>query len=308
MTAAAPATGLVVAATRAELAVALDALRSKGSRIALVPTMGALHEGHRALVTRAAALTDAVVVSIFLNPLQFAAGEDLARYPRTLDSDLALCAAEGVAVVFAPMADEVYPGGEPMVRVAAGGLGEILEGASRPGHFDGVLTVVAKLFGLVRPDVAVFGEKDAQQLRLVRQMVDDLDIPVRIEAVPIVRTTEGLALSSRNKYLDGPAMHAALALSRSVAAAQAAGAAGRTVEEVLSVARQELRAEQEIDVDYCVLVDPESFAHLAPGAGGPGLLLVAAKVGATRLIDNAVVDLGGAVAYDGGTVDVGAAP
>jgi pantoate--beta-alanine ligase len=308
VTAAAPATGLVVAATRAELAVALDALRSKGSRIALVPTMGALHEGHRALVTRAAALTDAVVVSIFLNPLQFAAGEDLARYPRTLDSDLALCAAEGVAVVFAPMADEVYPVGEPMVRVAAGGLGEILEGASRPGHFDGVLTVVAKLFGLVRPDVAVFGEKDAQQLRLVRQMVDDLDIPVRIEAVPIVRTTEGLALSSRNKYLDGPAMHAALALSRSVAAAQAAGAAGRTVEEVLSVARQELRAEQEIDVDYCVLVDPESFAHLAPGAGGPGLLLVAAKVGATRLIDNAVVDLGSTVAYDGGTLDVGAAP
>jgi len=169
VTAAAPATGLVVAATRAELAVALDTLRSKGSRIALVPTMGALHEGHRALVTRAAALTDAVVVSIFLNPLQFAAGEDLARYPRTLDSDLALCAAEGVAVVFAPLADEVYPRGEPTVRVAAGGLGEILEGASRPGHFDGVLTVVAKLFGLVRPDVAVFGEKDAQQLRLVRQ-------------------------------------------------------------------------------------------------------------------------------------------
>jgi pantoate--beta-alanine ligase len=288
-------TGLVVAATRAELAVALDALRSKGSRIALVPTMGALHEGHRALVTRAAALTDAVVVSIFLNPLQFAAGEDLARYPRTLDSDLALCAAEGVAVVFAPMADEVYPSGEPMVRVAAGGLGEILEGASRPGHFDGVLTVVAKLFGLVRPDVAVFGEKDAQQLRLVRQMVDDLDIPVRIEAVPIVRTTEGLALSSRNKYLDGPAMQAALALSRSVAAAQTAGAAGRAVDEVLSVARQELRAEHEIDVDYCVLVDPETFAPLAPGAGGPSLLLVAAKVGATRLIDNAAVNIGSTV-------------
>ena len=170
--------------------------------------MGALHEGHRALVARASMLADAVVVSVFLNPMQFAPGEDLGRYPRTFASDLALCEAEGVAVVFAPDADEVYPS-EPMVRVAAGGLGAVLEGASRPGHFDCVLTVVAKLFGLVQPEVAVFGEKDAQQLALVRRMVHDLDIPVSIEGVPIVRTPEGLALSSRNRFLDAKQRRAA---------------------------------------------------------------------------------------------------
>ena len=188
-------------------------LRAAGATVALVPTMGALHEGHRALVARAAALADAVVVSIFLNPLQFAPGRGPRPLPAHARQRPRTVRAEGVAVVFAPLADEVYPAGEPMVRVAAGALGEVLEGASRPGHFDGVLTVVAKLFGLVRPDVAVFGEKDAQQLALVRQMVRDLDIPVGIEAVPIVRTAEGLALSSRNKYLDEPAAReAALAL------------------------------------------------------------------------------------------------
>jgi pantoate--beta-alanine ligase len=197
-------------------------------------------------------------------------------------------------VVFAPSTDVVYPAGEPSVRVAAGPLGAILEGASRPGHFDGVLTVVAKLFGLVRPDVAVFGEKDAQQLALVRQMTTDLDLPVRIEAVPIVRTAEGLALSSRNKYLDGPAKHAALALSRSVASARSAAAAGGGVGAVLAAARRELAAEGGIEVDYCVLVDPETFADKAVDVGGSALLLVAAQVGATRLIDNGVVELAAA--------------
>ncbi len=289
----------VVAETRAELAAALATLRAGGASgtstatVALVPTMGALHEGHRALVARARTLTGAVVVSVFLNPMQFAPGEDLRRYPRTFASDLALCAAEGVAVVFAPDADEVYPFGEPMVRVAAGELGAVLEGASRPGHFDGVLTVVAKLFGLVQPEVAVFGEKDAQQLALVRRMVRDLDIPVSIEAVPIVRTPAGLALSSRNKYLDEEAAEAALALSGAMAAAASAAAGGGSVDAVLGVAQHVLAAEAGIDVDYCVLVDPVSFDPLVPAATGRGLLLVAAKVGTTRLIDNADLVLTG---------------
>jgi pantoate--beta-alanine ligase len=286
---------LLVAATRAELAAALGDTRAKGASIALVPTMGALHEGHRALVARAGMVADVVVVSIFLNPLQFAPGEDLARYPRTLESDLALCAAEGVGVVFAPLTDDVYPAGEPMIRVSAGPLGAILEGASRPGHFDGVLTVVAKLFGLVRPDVAVFGEKDAQQVALVRRMVDDLDIPVRIEAVPIVRTPQGLALSSRNKYLDGPAQEAALALSHAVAEAELAAARGASAVKVRGAAQEVLDAEPGVDVDYCALVDPVSFADLPAAVAGRGLLLVAARVGTTRLIDNAVIELEGSV-------------
>ncbi|MGN6129671.1 MAG: 4-phosphopantoate--beta-alanine ligase, partial [Nocardioidaceae bacterium] len=177
----------VVARTRAELASALEATRRAGGRVALVPTMGALHAGHAALMCsarRELADTDAVVVSVFVNPLQFGAGEDLDRYPRTFDADLAVCAAHGVDVVFAPTVEEVYPGGEPQVTVEPGPLGGVLEGASRPGHFRGVLTVVAKLFGLTRPDLAFFGEKDYQQLALVRRMVADLCLPVDVRGVP----------------------------------------------------------------------------------------------------------------------------
>lgn len=290
----------LVARTRAELAAALGELRAAGARIALVPTMGALHEGHRALIARAGELADAVVVSIFLNPLQFAPGEDLGRYPKTFATDLELCRAEAVAVVFAPTPDEVYPDGEPMIKVAAGALGAVLEGASRPGHFDGVLTVVAKLFGLVRPDVAVFGEKDAQQLALVQRMVIDLDLGLAVEPVPIVRTPQGLALSSRNMYLDAAAEQAALSLSAAVRAAAAAGAAGAGAAGVLAAARAVLAAEPGAAVDYCVLVDPASFEEVpaAPrgtAAGGRGgrqaLLLIAARVGTTRLIDNGIVEL-----------------
>jgi pantoate--beta-alanine ligase len=283
-------TALVVARTRAELANALADLRRSADSVALVPTMGALHEGHRALIARASERADAAVVSIFLNPLQFAPGEDLAKYPKTLEQDLKLCEAERVAVVFAPTPDVVYPAGEPMVRVAAGELGAVLEGQSRPGHFDGVLTVVAKLFGLVRPDVAVFGEKDAQQLALVAAMVRDLDLGVQIEAVPIVRTPAGLALSSRNVYLDTASATAALALVGAVRAAASAGASGAPAGAVLDAAKAVLAAEAGVEVDYCVLVDPATFAEAAPGARR-GLLLVAAKVGATRLIDNGPVDL-----------------
>ena len=189
----------VIARTRGELARALAQLRAKGS-VALVPTMGALHDGHRALIRTGHTLADAVVVSIFVNPLQFGPQEDLASYPRTLPTDLAACREEGVALIFAPSGDVVYPR-LPLVTVSAGPLGAVLEGASRPGHFDGVLTVVAKLFSLVQPDVAVFGEKDAQQLVLVRRMVSDLDLPVHVVGVPIVREPDGLALSSRNSYL-----------------------------------------------------------------------------------------------------------
>jgi pantoate--beta-alanine ligase len=285
----------VVARTREELSAALADVRAidqpgPGRRVALVPTMGALHEGHRALVARAATLADAVVVSIFLNPLQFAPGEDLDKYPKTFARDLELCQAEGVSVVFAPTPDVVYPYGEPTVKVAAGQLGSILEGASRPGHFDGVLTVVAKLFGLVRPDVAVFGEKDAQQLALVSAMVRDLDLGVAIEPVPIVRTPQGLARSSRNIYLDDAAATAALALVGAVRAAVAAGAAGASVAQVRAAAAAVLDAEHGVAVDYCVLVDPQTFGELPPAAA-QGLLLVAARVGTTRLIDNGRVAL-----------------
>src|SRR4051794_19293909 len=216
----------LLAHTREELAVALEGLARP---VGLVPTMGALHAGHASLMERARKEvgSDApVVVSIFVNPMQFAPGEDLDRYPRTFDADLAICGEQGVDVVFAPSVDEVYPGGDPQVTVEAGPLGGVLEGASRPTHFRGVLTVVAKLFGLVRPDVAVFGEKDYQQLVLVRRMSSDLCMGVDVVGVPTVRETSGLALSSRNKYLDQAQRELAAALSQALRAGADAGDLG----------------------------------------------------------------------------------
>ncbi|MEU8521070.1 pantoate--beta-alanine ligase [Streptomyces sp. NBC_01216] len=213
----APAPGL----TPVRTAAALHALPDGGRR-AVVMTMGALHDGHAALVRSARAHVGPdgfVVVTVFVNPLQFGAGEDLDRYPRTLDADLGIARAAGADAVFAPSADEVYPGGEPQVRISAGPMGERLEGASRPGHFDGMLTVVAKLLHLTRPDVAFFGRKDAQQLALVRRMARDLDFPVEIVGVPTVREDDGLALSSRNRYLSAAERRTALALSRALFAA-----------------------------------------------------------------------------------------
>ncbi|MFG2293571.1 pantoate--beta-alanine ligase [Streptomyces sp. NPDC048603] len=215
-TSARPAVKLI--GTGAELYV----LPRRGART-VVMTMGALHEGHATLIraARERAGTDGqVVVTIFVNPLQFGANEDLDRYPRTLEADLALAGQAGADAVFAPAADEVYPGGEPQVRVTAGPMGTVLEGATRPGHFDGVLTVVAKLLHLTRPGVAFFGQKDAQQLALIRRMVTDLNFPVEIVGVPTVRETDGLALSSRNRYLSEPERHTALALSRALFAGQ----------------------------------------------------------------------------------------
>ena len=196
----------LVATTREELAAALKDVRAAGGRVGFVPTMGALHDGHASLMTEARthlAPGDALVVSVFVNPLQFGPGEDLDRYPRTFDADLERCAGAGVDVVFAPAVDEVYPGGEPQVTVEPGPLGRVLEGSTRPGHFRGVLTVVAKLFGLVQPDLAVFGQKDYQQLVLIRRMVADLCLPVDVVGAPTVREDDGLALSSRNGYLSG---------------------------------------------------------------------------------------------------------
>ena len=206
----------VVARTRDELAAARAGL---SGTVAVVMTMGALHAGHIELVRQARKQADAVIMTIFLNPLQFGPGEDLAKYPRTFDADLELCIEEGVDLVFAPSPDVVYPNGDPGVRVTAGQLGDRLEGAYRPGHFDGVLTVVAKLIHLTRAELAFFGQKDAQQLLMIRRMVRDLDFDCRIVAVPTVREADGLALSSRNMYLSAFDREAALALSRALFAA-----------------------------------------------------------------------------------------
>jgi pantoate--beta-alanine ligase len=263
----------------------------------LVPTMGALHEGHRALLRRARQMSapgGSVVVSVFVNPLQFGAGEDFGRYPRSEERDLAVCAQEGAAVVFAPARDEMYPE-EPLVTVDPGPVGRLLEGSSRPGFFTGVLTVVLKLFQAVAPDVAVFGQKDAQQLALVRRMAADLDLGVHIEAVPIVRDPDGLAVSSRNVYLSPQERSTALALSRALRAAGAK--AGSGADAVLAAARAVLgnaaAAQPPLVLDYLALVDPATFTAVGERYDGPALLLVAARVGATRLIDNAQVMLPG---------------
>lgn len=268
-------------------------------RRAVVMTMGALHAGHLALVERARALADVVVVTIFVNPLQFGPSEDLARYPRDLEGDVALLTGPGLLraqdVVFAPTVDVVYPDGDPTVRVVAGGLGDVLEGASRPGHLDGVLTIVLKLMHLTRPDVAVFGQKDAQQLAAVRRMVHDLDVPVDVVAEPTVREPDGLARSSRNAYLSTDERSRALGLSAGLAAGARAADAGAGPDDVLAATRavlDEHLADADA-VDYVALVDAATFAP-ADAATTDALLLLALRVGATRLIDNAPLALRGA--------------
>lgn len=277
----------LLASTREELR---DALAARSGRVALVPTMGALHVGHTALVDTARARVgpDApVVVSVFVNPMQFAPGEDLDRYPRTLETDLEVCSAHGVDVVFVPSVEEVYPGGDPQVTVDPGPLGRVLEGGSRPTHFAGVLTVVAKLFGLVRPDVAVFGQKDYQQLTLVRRMVDDLCLGIDVVGAETVREPDGLALSSRNRFLGPEERRHALALSHALAAARDAAPAG--ADAALAAAGEVLVAAEGVDLDYLRLTAPD----LGPApAAGEARLLVAARVGSTRLIDNTALDLG----------------
>jgi pantoate--beta-alanine ligase len=281
-----------VVESRDQLATMRTAL---AGTVVLVPTMGALHEGHRSLLARARTVGDNVVVSIFVNPLQFGPTEDLDRYPRTLDADLAMCAAEGVTAVFVPSPAVMYPD-QPLIRVCAGELGRRLEGASRPGHFDGVLTVVAKLLCLVRPDVAVFGRKDAQQLALVRRMVADLDLPVQIEEVATVRDADGLALSSRNRYLSPAGRQTALAIPAALAAGTVVAENGGDTEEIRSAALGVLAAADGLDVDYVAVVDPATFADLpnpnpARADFTSAVLAVAARVGQTRLIDNVAVTI-----------------
>ncbi|WP_406311453.1 pantoate--beta-alanine ligase [Streptosporangium sp. NBC_01639] len=283
---------VIVAGDRTELVEARRTLGigggSSGAKaaLALVPTMGALHEGHRSLMRLAREKAEHVAVSIFVNPLQFGPTEDFSRYPRTFDADLEVCAAEGVSVVFAPAAEDMYLP-DRQVGVSAGQMGTVVEGAFRPGHLDGVLTVVIKLFNLVQPDVAVFGQKDAQQLAMIRRMVLDLDLPIAVVGAPTVRESDGLALSSRNRYLTPEDRGAALALSRALSA----GAARRTPEEIRRAARAVLAAEPAVAVDYLVLVDPATFAEVGDDHRGAAILAVAAKVGSTRLIDNVTVTL-----------------
>ncbi|GII52466.1 pantothenate synthetase 1 [Planotetraspora thailandica] len=274
---------VIVAGDRAGLVKAKDALGP--GRLALVPTMGALHEGHRSLMRLAREHADHVAVSIFVNPLQFGPNEDFSRYPRTFDVDLDVCADEGVGLVFAPSAEEMYPPGS-QVAVSSGEMGKNVEGAFRPGHFDGVLTVVLKLFNLVQPDVAVFGQKDAQQLALIRRMVADLNVPVSIVGAPTLREADGLALSSRNRYLSPADRMTALSISKALRA----GAAQTTPSKILAAAKAVLDAGANLDpplaVDYVELVDPRTFTAVDDTHRGEGLLVVAAKVGTTRLIDN----------------------
>jgi pantoate--beta-alanine ligase len=263
------------------------ALRHTGRRVMLVPTMGALHDGHLALVRAAKRVPGSVVVvSIFVNPLQFGADEDLDAYPRIVEDDLALLRGEGVDVAFTPTVAAMYPGG-PRTSVHPGPLGSELEGAARPSHFAGMLTVVMKLLQIVSPDRVFFGEKDYQQLVLVRQMVADFNIDVQVVGVPIVRETDGLAMSSRNRYLDAAQRELAGALSAALLAGMHAASAG--ADAALEAARAVLSEVPEIDVDYLQVRD--SALGPAP-ADGSGRLLVAARLGNTRLLDNIAIDIG----------------
>jgi len=284
----------VLARTRRGLAAARAALAAP---VVLVPTMGALHDGHRSplrLARELAGPDGSVLVSIFVNPLQFGPLEDFDRYPRPLEQDLAVCADEGVQLVFAPARQEIYPA-EPAVTVNPGELGRLLEGKSRPGFFDGVLTVVLKLFQLTQPDAAVFGEKDAQQLALIRRMVADLDLGVQIAGAPLYRDPDGLAASSRNGYLSGPERASALALPRALAAARvaAAGGAAGALAAARAVLAAAAAASPPVQLDYLVLAEPDGLTEAGAGYSGPATLLIAARVGSTRLIDNAAVNIGG---------------
>jgi pantoate--beta-alanine ligase len=262
--------------------------RTKDERIGLVPTMGALHEGHLALID-AARTCEVVVLSIFVNPLQFGANEDLASYPRTTKRDLALAHERGVDLVFLPEVEEMYGSStDPTVRVAVAGLGDILEGASRPGHFDGVATVVAKLFNGIRPDRAYFGQKDAQQVAVIKRMVADLSYPVEIVVRPTVREPDGLALSSRNAYLTPEQRSRATLLYKALQEGSSVLAEGG--DHVLAEKRmvEVLETDPVVEIDYARAVNPDTFDPPAPG--DEVLLAVAAKVGRTRLIDNMLVE------------------
>ena len=274
--------------TRAEVRATLQESRLAGARVALVPTMGFLHEGHLSLIDRARERADCVVVSIFVNPLQFGPTEDLERYPRSIERDFELASARGADLLFTPNVTEMYPDGEPRVSVAPGLEAERLCGATRAGHFRGVLTVVAKLFGIVQPDAAVFGQKDFQQAVLIRRMVRDLDMQIDVDIAPTVREPDGLALSSRNVYLFAAERTRARALFAGLTRCQALFSSGETDAEVLRATLLHLLAVPGVEAEYAEVVDADTFApvrRVIPGT----VCAVAARVGTTRLIDNLVL-------------------
>ena len=292
-----------VVTTIPELRQLVRSIRARGERVAFVPTMGALHEGHLALVDAVRPRARSVVMSIFVNPLQFGPTEDLASYPRTLDLDVARATEHDVDVVFAPTAAEMYPRPSvvavtPAVRAGETPLDGRWEGAVRPGHFAGVLTVVAKLFNIVQPDLAAFGRKDLQQLTLIRAMVRDLDMPIEIVDVPTVRAPDGLALSSRNAYLSASEREHALAVPRALdAMVQAWADRGTTdVAALTAVGRAVLAGESGVAVDYLAITEPERLEPVAVVVPGT-VAMVAARVGRTRLIDNAVFAARDTAAY-----------
>jgi pantoate--beta-alanine ligase len=270
---------------------AVAAARRGGRSIGLVPTMGALHDGHVRLIERCRDESGLVVVSIFVNPTQFGPREDLQRYPRTLDDDCARCAAAGVDLVFAPQVDTIYPHGTQSTFVEVPGLSDVLEGASRPGHFRGVATVVLKLLAIVSPDLAIFGQKDYQQQLLIRKMVEDLQIPVAIGLVPTVREPDGLALSSRNRYLDPAQRRAALVLFQALTRAEEAAIRGeRNGNRVRQVLRETIESEPLARLDYAELADAETLEPLAElEPRRPAVALLAVWIGSTRLIDNRLI-------------------
>lgn len=275
-----------------DVALELGADRAGGRGVGFVPTMGFLHEGHLALIRRARRENDRVVVSVFVNRLQFGASEDFEHYPRDLARDAELAAGEGADYLFAPSAEEMYPRGELATRVEVGRIGEVVEGRFRPGHFSGVATVCVKLFNIVRPRRAYFGQKDAQQLAVIRQVVDDLGVPVEIVACPTVREADGLAMSSRNHYLDGPSRRAAAALPRALFAAREQALAGeRAAKALRECVRRCLAEEPGLRLQYVEVVDPDSFEPIHT-IGGRATIALAALVETTRLIDNVDIDVG----------------
>jgi len=275
--------------TIADMRALSRAARSTGTRLGLVPTMGALHEGHLSLVRAAHAKSDLVAASIFVNPTQFGPSEDFAKYPRNLEADCALLDREGVALVFAPSVEEMYPKGA-VTWVVVEGLSDRLCGKSRPGHFRGVTTVVAKLFHIVEPDAAFFGQKDAAQVAIIQRMVRDLDLPVAIEVCPIVRGPDGLAISSRNAYLDPPARQSALVLHRSLTVVKKLFDEGeRDSAALIAAAKQEVATEPSVRLDYIEIVGPENLEPQSE-VTKRALVAVAAFVGKTRLIDNLVLE------------------
>jgi pantoate--beta-alanine ligase len=277
-----------VVETISDVRLAVRAARDTGRTIGLVPTMGALHAGHLRLIEACRREAEFVVVSIFVNPTQFGPKEDFSRYPRTPEDDRRLCGEGGASLVFAPRVEEIYPQGPQSTYVEVPGLSGVLEGASRPGHFRGVATVVLKLLNIVGPDLAHFGEKDYQQLRVIRRMVEDLDVPTRIVGVPTVREPDGLAMSSRNRYLDPDERRAAVVLSLALCEAAAAVAGGeRSAERVRQILRTRIESEGRAAIDYAEVADADTLEPLVElRDGGRAVALLAVRVGPARLIDN----------------------